>query len=177
GTAAIPAIDLWEANSGKRLRTMAPPSREGVVDLAFHPDGQRVAAAKLFEGVVMFDVKTGRETGRLAGHAGPVRHVAYSADGRVLASASADGQIWIWDAATNQKLRVLEGHVGSAGGLALDPAGVSLAAACGTPTVFLWDLQAHATDATLDGHEGDVVFATYSPDDRVLASCGKDNVR
>src|SRR5262249_992822 len=31
-------------------------------------------------------------------------------------------------------------------------------------------------DATLDGHEGDVVFATYSPDGRVLASSGKDNV-
>jgi WD40 repeat protein/serine/threonine protein kinase/tetratricopeptide (TPR) repeat protein len=175
-TAAIQTIDLWETDTGKRLQTIASPSRELVVDLAFHPDGQRVAAAQLFEGVVMWDVKTGRETGRLAGHAGGVRHVAYSGDGRVLASAGDDGQIYIWDSATNQKLRVLEGPVGGVGGLALDPAGVSLAAACGTPTVFLWDLQSHATDAALDGHEGDVVFATYSPDGHVLASCGKDKV-
>jgi WD40 repeat protein/tetratricopeptide (TPR) repeat protein len=146
------------------------------VDLAFQPDGGRLAAAQLFDGVVMWDVRTGRETGRLAGHAGAVRRVAYSGDGRVLASAGDDGQIWIWDAATNQKLRVLEGQVGNISGLALDPAGVSLAAAFGTRAVFLWDLQSHATDATLDGHERDVVSATYSPDGHVLASCGKDNV-
>jgi WD40 repeat protein/serine/threonine protein kinase/Flp pilus assembly protein TadD len=175
-TALIQAIDLWEASTGKRLGTIQSQIREGIVDLAFHPDGQQLASAQKFEGVVTFDVKTGRSTGRLAGHAGPVRNVAYSADGRVLASASEDGQIWIWDAATHRKLRVLEGHAGGTGCLALDPSGVSLAAACGTPTVFLWDLQAHATDTTLDGHEGDVVVATYSPDGRALASCGKDNV-
>jgi WD40 repeat protein/serine/threonine protein kinase/Flp pilus assembly protein TadD len=174
-TAATHAIDLWEADTGKRLRTMRSPSREGVLDFAFHPDGQRLAAAQQFDGVVLWDVKTGRETGRLAGHAGPVRHVAYSADGRVLASSGDEGQIWIWDAATKEKLRAFEGHLGELGGLALDPAGVSLAAACGTPTVFLWDLQSHATDATLDAHEGDVVFASYSPDGRVLASSGKDS--
>jgi WD40 repeat protein/serine/threonine protein kinase/Flp pilus assembly protein TadD len=175
-TAALQAIELWEADTGKRIQMMSSPSRELVVDLAFRPDGQRVAAAQLFEGVVMLDVKTGRETGRLAGHAGAVHHVAYSGDGRVLASAGDDGQIYIWDSATNQKLRVLEGPVGGVGGLALDPSGVSLAAACGTPTVFLWDLQSHATDAALDGHGRDGVFATYSPDGHVLASCGKDKV-
>jgi WD40 repeat protein/serine/threonine protein kinase len=176
GTTAIRSIDLWEVDTGKRLRTMKSPSREAVIDVAFHPDGQRLAAAQLFEGVVTWDVETGRETGRLAGHAGAVRHIAYSADGRVLASAGDDGQICIWDSATHQKLRALEGHVGDVGALALDPMGVSLAAASGTPTVFLWDLQSHATDATLNAHAGDVVFATYSPDGRVLASCGKDSV-
>jgi WD40 repeat protein/serine/threonine protein kinase/Flp pilus assembly protein TadD len=172
----IHAIDLWEASTGKRLQTMPSAGREMVMDLAFHPDGQRLAAAQTFEGIVTWDVKTGRETGRLSGNAGSVRRVAYSADGRVLASAGEDGQIWIWDAATNQKLRVLEGRVGNIGGLAFDPTGVSLAASCGTPAIFLWDLRSHATDATLDGHQGDVVVAAYSPDGRVLASCGKDNV-
>jgi WD40 repeat protein/Flp pilus assembly protein TadD len=168
------AIDIWEADTGKRLRTVPSLNASSVLDLAFHPDGRRLAAAHRFEGLVTWDVETGRETGRLVGPVGAVDHVAYSADGRVLASAG-DDQIWIWDAATNQKLRVLEGQVSTTGGLALDHAGVSLAAACGTPTVFLWDLQSHATDATLNGHEGPVVFATYSPDGRVLASGGKDN--
>jgi WD40 repeat protein/serine/threonine protein kinase len=176
GTAGTGGIEIWEADTGKRLRTIRSPSREPAMDFAFHPDGQRLAAAQLFEGVVMWDVKTGREAGRVEGHFGPVHHVAYSANGRVLASAGDDGQIWIWDAATNQKLRVLEGYVGSAGGLALDPTGASLAAASGTPTVLLWDLKSHATDATLEGHEGEVVFATYSPDGRVLASGGRDKV-
>jgi WD40 repeat protein/serine/threonine protein kinase len=176
GAAGTDAIDLWDADTGKRLRTMPSANRASIEDIAFHPDGHRMACAEQFEGVVILDVETGRETGRLAGHAGAVRHVAYSADGRVLASAGDDGQIWIWDVATNQKLRVLEGQVGSISGLALDPAGVAVAAAFGTRAVFLWDLQSHATDATLDGDEGDVVSATYGPDGSVLASCGKDNV-
>jgi WD40 repeat protein/serine/threonine protein kinase/Flp pilus assembly protein TadD len=175
GTAANNVIDLWEADTGERLRTI-PSSRGGIMDLAFHPDGQRLATAQLFAGVVMWDVKTGRETGQLVEQAGPVRRVGYSADGRVLASGSDDGQIWIWDAATNQKLRVVEGHAGEIYALALDPTGVSLAAASGTRAVFLWDLKSRATDAALVGHEGDVVVATYSPDGRVLASSGKDHV-
>jgi WD40 repeat protein/serine/threonine protein kinase len=176
GTAASQSIELWETSTGKQLRTIQSHSREAVIDIEFHPDGKRLAAAQLFEGVVTWDVETGRQIGVLAGHAGAVRHVAYSADGRVLASSGDDGQIWIWDTATNQKRRALEGQVSDVGTLALDPTGVSLAAACGTPTVFLWDLKSHATDATLDGHKGDVVFATYSPDGRVLASCDKDSV-
>jgi WD40 repeat protein/serine/threonine protein kinase/Flp pilus assembly protein TadD len=175
-TAATHAIDLWDADTGRRLRTMPTPSREAVSDLAFQPGGRQLAAAEGFEGTVIWDVETGRQIGRLAGHAGAVRRVAYSANGRVLASAGDDGQIWIWDAATNQKLRVLEGQAGSISALSLDPAGGAVAAVFGTRAVFLWDLQSHTNDATLDGHGGDVVYATYSPDSRVLASCGKDNV-
>jgi WD40 repeat protein/Flp pilus assembly protein TadD len=196
-TAAGHAINLWEAGSGKRLQTIPSPSGKLVYDLAFHPDGRRLTAAHSYEGVVTWDIETGREVGRFAGHTGEVYRVAYSDDGRILASAGDDGQIWIWDTATNQKRRVLEGHVSTFGGpalgpagtplaarggvptfggLALGPAGTSLAAAGGAPTVFLWDLNARAADATLEGHEGEVVFAAYSPDGRVLASCGKDNV-
>jgi WD40 repeat protein/serine/threonine protein kinase len=175
-TPASHAIDLWETGSGKRLQTIPCASGVWVYSLAFHPDGRRLTAAHSYEGVVTWDIETGREVGRLVGHAGQVCQVAYSADGRVLASSGDGNQIWIWDAATNQKLRVLEGHGGAFGGLALGPAGTTLAASGGTVNVFLWDLNSRATDATLEAHEGDVVFAAYSPDGRVLASCGKDKM-
>src|SRR5262249_55586152 len=55
--AASHAIDLWEAGTGKRLRTIPSPSGTWVCDLAFHPDGRRLTAAHSFEGVVTWDIE------------------------------------------------------------------------------------------------------------------------
>jgi WD40 repeat protein/serine/threonine protein kinase/tetratricopeptide (TPR) repeat protein len=168
-------VDVWEADTGKRLHTIPSPNGAWVHDLAFAPDGRRLTLAAGYEGVVTWDA-TGREAARISGHTGEVFRVAYSGDGRFLASGAGDDQISIWDAKTNQRLRVLEGRVAGAGSLVLTHSGSSVAVACGTDTVFLWELEKRPSEVMIEGHRGDVVVATFSPDGTVLASCGKDRI-
>ena len=69
-------------------------------DVAFSPDGQRLASAGLDQTVRIWDNATGKELSALKGHAGWVARVAFSPDGQRLASANRDGSIHLWETAS-----------------------------------------------------------------------------
>jgi RNA polymerase sigma factor (sigma-70 family) len=83
-------VDLYEAATGKeRLRCRGWPFR-------FSPDG-RLLASGVGDAVAVWDLATGEEVGRLAGHRGLVMSLAFSPDGRRLASGSQDTTALVWD--------------------------------------------------------------------------------
>ena len=65
--------------------------------VAFTRDGKTVAAAGDEHFVTLWDVATGQERRRLAGHRAAVRSIAMSPDGKMLASGSDDGTALLWD--------------------------------------------------------------------------------
>jgi WD40 repeat protein len=81
--------------------------------LAFSPDGKILATAgwdwvrapfnaidKAFRTtstIRLWDVVTGKERGRLAGHSGVVMALAFSQDGQLLASGGSDTSVLLWD--------------------------------------------------------------------------------
>jgi WD40 repeat protein len=69
-----------------------------VTDVAFHPDGQRVATCSADKTIRIWDVPTAQEILTLNGHTEGVRSIRFLAYGRKLMSASNDGTIRIWDA-------------------------------------------------------------------------------
>jgi WD40 repeat protein len=87
---------LWEASSGKLLKTFRPPvgaGPEGVLHaVTLSPDATLVATAGLtgasWDGnycVYLFDAATGEVRQRLTGFPLPVKRLAFSLDGRLLA--------------------------------------------------------------------------------------------
>lgn len=50
--------------------------------------------------VRVWDVQSGEQVKRVAGHSGAVLSLQYSPDGKFFASASADKTVRIWNAAT-----------------------------------------------------------------------------
>jgi len=83
-----------------------------VTDVAFGPDGGRLATTGADGTVRLWDAKTGAQTRVLLGHRGVVWSAAFSPDGRRVATASLDGTAGIWDASTGTRLTTLAGNKG-----------------------------------------------------------------
>jgi WD40 repeat protein len=124
-------------------------------------------------------------------HPASVIAVTWSPDGRLLASGDVEGSIRVWELQQSEPascVHVSAAHTNLVDGLAFAPDGCSLASASWDGTVKLWDrstfrpgagqaaLSAGVAGArplrTLTGHTNRVRRVAWSPDGRILASCG-----
>jgi WD40 repeat protein len=76
----------------------------GVVDVAFSPDGNRLATGGADGDIIMWVSTTGERLSTLTGHDNFITDIAFSPEGTLLASAGGDGTVRLWDAATGQNL-------------------------------------------------------------------------
>lgn len=118
-------LKLWDAASGRLLRTLRPPIGRGMEGafnaVALSPDGTTVAAGG-FTGsswggsscVYLFDTAHGEMTGRIPGFKYQIHRLAYSPDGRRLAVTVAGNGLHVLDPSGS---RVLFSDAGFKGNL------------------------------------------------------------
>src|SRR5262249_19674309 len=111
-------LRLWDPSTGAELRKVEKLSRVNPwrfyreVALAFSAEGKTVAASDR-KSIVLIDVASGKETGRLDGYR-DCMFVAYSPDGKLLASGGLDDgpkeaySLRFWDIATGKEVRRCE---------------------------------------------------------------------
>ncbi|MDP3583571.1 MAG: caspase family protein [Thiobacillus sp.] len=107
-----PYITLWNAASGRELRTLTDQGGE-ILSVAFSPDGRMLASGSNEDGyylIKLWDAASGRELRTLRGHTASVLTVAFSPDGRMLASGDRNNTVKLWDAASGRELRTLKGR-------------------------------------------------------------------
>jgi WD40 repeat protein len=146
-------VKVWDA---KRLdkeyldgkpEPRIPPIRARVpgpgVNIAFSPDGRRLATGGEKNTVIIRDVETGDKILTLWGeHSGEVYAVAFSPldDGRLIATAGEDSSVKIWDSHTGKLIHSFRGHTGLVSSLSFSPDGRRLISGSRDKTVKIWDM-------------------------------------
>ena len=149
---------LWDAETGKSLHTfrVKPETKYGewasAADVAFSPDGKRVAAPvtagsrgspagiiidDVGASVRVWDLATGEDTLPVKGLRASVGRVVFSPDGQQLATAGADNVVRVWDAETGRELAALSCPDG-VGVVAFSPDGTTLAAGPEDGSIRIW---------------------------------------
>jgi WD40 repeat protein/energy-coupling factor transporter ATP-binding protein EcfA2 len=103
-------VELWDAATGERVATL-PGHTATVTDLAFSPDGSRLATSSEDGTVRLWDTDTGDAVVVLHGHFGVVGSVAFSPDGTRLATVGVDGLVRVWTLDRDELVEIAEGEL------------------------------------------------------------------
>jgi WD40 repeat protein/pimeloyl-ACP methyl ester carboxylesterase len=153
-------------------RTLAPRGKTlasgvGGADLAFSPDGQRVAVAGE-GGIVLWDVVRRRKLTSFPGLRGS--SIDFSPDGRLLAAGTSDGTVALFDVGTGRQVGAIRAHEQVVLSLDFNPDGTVLVTSGGEGTVFLWDVASRSKIGSALAKFPGVSIATFTPTGRhVLA--------
>jgi WD40 repeat protein/tRNA A-37 threonylcarbamoyl transferase component Bud32 len=175
-------IVVWDADRGEQRRRLEAGIGK-VVDLAYSPNGRRLASAaydpeklSTLGEVKLWDVESGGNGPTLANPPATVLRVTFSPDGKLLAGGAVDGSLVLWDADSGDIVRTWRSRHFHAGvtAMAFSPDGKRLASAGMDLLIQLTDVTGDAASPAMQGHTGQIIRLAFSPDGKRLASLGTD---
>jgi WD40 repeat protein len=175
----------------KVVLSLPPTNVEPVRGVAVSPDKSVVVASRgdqihvynaatgaYIRGLIDPDLKTPDGKPLAAAHLTLVESLAYSPDGKTIASGAYQ-EVILWDAQTGKLRKRVTGFADRVGALAFSNNSKLLATGGGAPTedgeVKVFDAASGDLAFEIKGGHSDTVFGvSFSPDDKVLATCGAD---
>jgi WD40 repeat protein len=172
-------VRLFDADTGKILRTFAGHTDPRIESVAIAPDRKR-ALSSGFDGTVrIWNLETGQQMRVIVANSGMrVRQAVWAANDQVL-SAGADNLVHLWDVQKGQELRRYNGHSHYVESVSCSPDGIRLLSASLDGTIRLWNVntgkELHRFDNFhVPGRHRTVVHIDFAPDGRYALSSGWD---
>jgi WD40 repeat protein/predicted Ser/Thr protein kinase len=143
-----PEFRGWEYRhvEDRLTRTMKTLSTglDWTVDIAYNPDGRRMAAVGIdflssSGALKLLDVGTGKTLFEVRSSGPPLARVCFSQDGSRLATDYTDSSVRVWDARDGRPVATFTGHTGLIGAIALRPDGRRAASVAEDGTLRIWD--------------------------------------
>jgi WD40 repeat protein len=160
-----------------------------VMGVAFSGDGRRAltgAGGAIKDGkqvlgddctVRLWDLNTGEQLRRFAGHAYPVTSVAFADGEKHVYSADMGGEVRQWDADGGEavrRLRVWQTTWPNVINFVAFSPGSGRVLSCFKSSAVLWDLATGQRLRAFEGHTGNVTATAFSPDGRRVVTGGED---
>ena len=162
-------IYFYNTLRNSTLYTLSMPIE--IRDLAYRPDGKRLAACGYNNDVYI--VYTDHQNGTrrllrtLRAHTDSVYAIAWNPDGSILASSGQDGTVRLWNPERGVNYAVLRGHTEEVYSVAFSPDGRTLVSASADGTTRLWDVSTRRHIRTInDTPSGTLAF---HPSKQILA--------
>ena len=140
--------------------------------LAVNPDGRTAATAAEDRLIHLWDISTGEILKTYAGHLHPPKYLSFSSDGRYLLSAAAT-EIKVWDL-TNDSRRDYKKHVTHVYNVVFNRDASRFLSTSLKSKFNEWDREEGSVIHSFEGHARSTLVATYSPDNRWIASGSGD---
>jgi WD40 repeat protein len=152
---------------------------DGVVDVAFAPDGRTAISGGQDKVVRLWDLETGKEIRRFEGHTGRVTCLCFTPDGLSIVSGSDDKTLRLWDVASGEEIRQFRGHTHGVGYFMT--ATTTRIISCGghtDKTVRIWDLNSgkELRRFLYQGMGKKRDIQAVSTDGRHVLTVGRDNI-
>ena len=133
-------IRIWDAASGKNIRTLSGHSRT-VEDLDFDPMGGRIVSGSWDQTIKIWNVQSGALEKSFNPQQKGVMCVRFSPDGKTIASGGADHSIKLFDAGSGRQLEKLSGHRIRVSDIEFSPNNETLVSIDSYGETMIWDLE------------------------------------
>jgi len=152
------------------LGSMRLRHSQEVNDVAFSPDGKRLATASKDRLVKIWDMDNGHELLTYTGHADQIRTLAFNPDGTILASEGGDGDIKLWNPASGKDIRTIKGKGNYVSSLVFSRDGKYVVAASEDKAVRVYEVQTGTMKREITDFGLIVLKLAFSPDGTILAA-------
>jgi len=176
-----PSLNVWAADSGELLTTIATQARV-IASLAWSPDSLQLASGAgggAMNTIEIWSAQTWERIRVLTGLDGWAFSTAWSPDGSVIMGSDGGGRIKFWANDTGTLLRTLSGtpYTDYVWSVAWSPDGSRFVSGTGPfdDTVKVWDADSGSVSYELRGHAATIYSVSWSANDRQIASASGDH--
>lgn len=168
---------VWDAHSGRCLRTLESRNKEGLWSARFSPDGSQVLTRGTADIVEVWEADSGKYVLDLEGEPRSEFSAQYNPDGSCIIVAGGDDVARIWDVRSGKCLQELKGHQGPVVCAQYSPDGSSvLSAGLIDGTAKVWDSHSGELLYDIGGHPNGVRSADYSLDGAYIVTTHADAI-